>query len=139
MDVRDFAGRYRENGNTLITALKSGKYEPSPVRPGEIPKPNGGKRKLGIPTTIDRVIQQAINRVLSPIHEAEFSESGYGFRPGRSATVALRKAGEYVRTDKTTVVDIDLKTFFDVVNHDRLMYRLSTKTGDKPLLKLIRK
>jgi group II intron reverse transcriptase/maturase len=77
--------------------------------------------------------------VLSPIHEAEFSETGYGFRSGHSATGALRKAGEYVRTDRTTVVDTDLKTFFDVVNHDRLMYRLSTKTGDKPLLKLIRK
>jgi group II intron reverse transcriptase/maturase len=94
---------------------------------------------LDIPPVTDRVIQQAIHQVLSPYYEIEFSSSSYGFCPGRSAIEALRKASEYVRTGRTTVVDIDLKTFFDVVNHDRLMYRLSTRIGDKFLLKLIRK
>jgi len=139
MEVEEFVGWYRANGSTLLSALKSGTYTPSPVRLVEIPKPSGGMRKLGIPTVIDRVIQQALHQVLSPIYESEFSASSYGFRPNRSALDALRKASEYVREGRTTVVDIDLQTFFDVVNHDRLMYRLSTKTGDKPLLKLIRK
>jgi retron-type reverse transcriptase len=88
---------------------------------------------------IDRVIQQAISQVLMPVYESEFSDSSYGFRPSRSAHQAQQKASQYVEEGRTTVIDTDLKNFFDAVNHDRLMYRLSTRTGDKPLLKLIRK
>ena len=139
MQVEEFAVWFKAQGSHLIDELRSGKYQPQPVRSVEIPKPNGGVRRLGIPTVVDRVIQQAISQVLSPLYEAEFSPNSYGFRPNRSAHQALQKASEYVSLGRTVVVDIDLKNFFDAVNHDRLMYRLSTKTGDKTLLKLIRK
>lgn len=104
----------------------------------EIPKPNGGVRRLGIPTVIDRVIQQGIVRVLSPIYEKTFFDCSYGFRPGRSAQQAVRKASEYV-SEGRRIVDIDLKNFFDVVNHDCPMPRLSETIGDKVLLKEIRR
>ena len=139
MQVEDFAGWFKEQGSKLVNELRNGNYHPQAVRLVEIPKPNGGVRRLGIPTVKDRVIQQAISQVLSPIYEAEFSPSSYGFRPNRSAHQALQKASEYVSSGRTVVVDIDLKNFFDAVNHDRLMYRLSTLIGDKSLLKLIRK
>ncbi|MDR1115332.1 MAG: group II intron reverse transcriptase/maturase, partial [Tannerella sp.] len=139
MQVEEFSEWFKKNGSRLIDELRAGQYHPQPVRLVEIPKPNGGNRKLGIPAVIDRVIQQAISQVLVPIYELEFSDSSYGFRPKRSAHQALQKASEYVSEGRTVVVDIDLKNFFDVVNHDRLMYRLSTKIGDKTLLRLIRK
>jgi group II intron reverse transcriptase/maturase len=139
MPVGDFAAWYDQNGETLLHRLRSGNYEPQGVKQVEIPKPNGGKRKLGIPTVTDRIIQQAIAQVLSPIYERIFSDHSYGFRPHRSAHQALKKGSQYVESGRNTVVDLDLKTFFDVVNHDRLMYRLSETICDKILLGLIRK
>lgn len=139
MPVGEFAVWYADNGENLLSNLYNGAYEPQGVKQVEIPKPNGGKRKLGIPTVTDRIIQQAIAQVLSPIYERKFSDHSYGFRPNRSAHQALKKGSEYVVQGRYFVVDMDLKTFFDVVNHDRLMYRLSTTIGDKTLLGLIRK
>lgn len=139
MPVGEFALWYAENGKTLLSKLYNGIYQPQGVKQVEIPKPNGGKRKLGIPTVTDRIIQQAIAQVLSPIYERKFSDHSYGFRPNRSAHQALRKGSEYVEDGRGIVVDMDLKTFFDVVNHDRLMYVLSLTIGDKTLLGLIRK
>lgn len=139
MPVFEFAVWYAENGETLLRQLNDGKYQPQGVKQVEIRKPDGGKRKLGIPTVTDRIIQQAIAQVLSPIYERKFSDHSYGFRPNRSAHQALRKGSEYVEEGRLIVVDMDLRTFFDVVNHDRLMYRLSLTIGDKTLLGLIRK
>lgn len=139
MPVGDYAGWYVKEGETLIGQLLAGTYQPQAVRLVEIEKPNGGKRKLGIPTVTDRVICQAIAQVLSLVYERKFSNHSYGFRPRRSARQALKMASEYVEGGRKIVVDIDLKTFFDVVHHDRLMYRLSETIGDKVLLKLIRK
>lgn len=139
MPVWGFAEWYAKEGENLLGQLQDGNYQPRAVRPAEIPKQGGGKRRLGIPTVTDRIIQQAISQVLSPIYERKFSDHSYGFRPGRNAQKALTKASGYVAEGREIVVDIDLKTFFDVVNHDRLMYRLSETIGDKNLLKLIRK
>jgi group II intron reverse transcriptase/maturase len=104
----------------------------------EIPKPSGGKRVLGIPTVKDRLIQQAIHQELSRYYEPIFSESSYGFRPGRSAHQAIEQATKYIQEGKEWVVDIDLENFFDKINHDRLMQRLSKGIGDKRLLRLIK-
>ena len=139
MSITDFATCYSTNGETLLAKLRNGTYIPQGVKGVEMPKPNGGVRKLGIPTVTDRVIQQAIAQVLSPIYEKQFSDHSYGFRPHRSAHDALKKGCQYVQTGRNIVVDMDLKTFFDVVNHDRLMYSLSLTLGGKTLLKLIRK
>ena len=105
----------------------------------EIPKPDGSKRQLGIPTVLDRVIQQAILQVLEPIYEPKFSNSSYGFRPNRSAQMALRQAREYLGDGYKYVVDMDLEKFFDRVNHDILMERLSRNISDKRLLRIIRR
>lgn len=139
MPTTKFAEWFKENGELLINDLLQGTYQPQAVKQVEIPKAKGGFRKLGIPTVTDRIIQQAIAQVLSPLYEREFSARSYGFRPRRNAQMALQQASEYVAEGRDVVVDMDMKSFFDEVNHDRLMYQLSTKIDDKVLLRLIRK
>ena len=118
--------------------LLDGTFKPQPVKRLEIPKPGGGMRKLGIPTVLDRLIQQALHQVLSPIFEAEFSEHSFGFRPGRSAHDAVTAARDFAASGKRVVIDLDLDSFFDRVNHDILMSRVARKVKDKRILHLIR-
>lgn len=135
-DLRPWIAAHRE---TLIGALLDGSYRPQPVRGVEIPKPGGGMRQLGIPTVVDRLVQQAILQVLEPILDPTFSSSSFGFRPGRSAHDALRRARKFVAEGHEIVVDLDLEKFFDRVNHDILMARLARRIGDKRLLRIIRR
>lgn len=128
-----------EKWDTIKTKLLDGTYEPSAVKRVEIPKPNGGVRLLGIPTVMDRIIQQAISQILTEIYEPTFSENSYGFRPNRSAKDAVIKSKQYVEEGYKVVVDIDLEKFFDKVNHDKLMYRLWKNIEDKNLLRIINK
>ncbi len=123
----------------IRTKLLGGRYVPTPVRRVEIPKPSGGVRKLGIPTVLDRFIQQLLLQVMTPIWEPRFSEHSYGFRPGRSAADAMRAAQEMAREGKDWVVDMDITKFFDHVNHDILMGRIGTVIRDKRVLGLIGK
>lgn len=139
MRVGELAGWLKNHKEALLAALEAGTYEPQPVRAVEIDKPGGGKRRLGIPTVVDRLIQQAILQVLQPLYEPEFSTSSYGFRPGKSAHQALQAGAGYVAQGRPIVVDIDLANFFDRVNHDKLMGVLAQGIGDKVLLKLIRR
>ena len=124
---------------TVKTKLLEGKYNPSPVRRVEIPKPDGGVRLLGIPTVQDRMIQQAIAQVLSKLYEPTFSESSFGFRPNRGAKNAIKQSETYINQGYKWVIDMDLEKFFDKVNHNILMGKLEKKIKDKRLLKLIRK
>jgi RNA-directed DNA polymerase len=133
--LRDFIAEHKEK---LIQSLLDGNYRPQAVRLVEIPKPEGGVRQLGIPTVVDRLVQQAILLVLQPIFEEGFSDSSFGFRPKRSAHQAVKKAQEYVRAGHRIVVDMDLEKFFDRVNHDILMVKLAKRIEDKRLLKIIR-
>ncbi len=123
----------------IKASILDGSYKPSEVKKVEIPKPNGGKRMLGIPTVLDRLIQQAISQYLQTIYDKGFSDSSYGFRPCKSAHQAVRQAKEYLDSGYTYVIETDLEKFFDIVSHDRLMSRLAEQIQDKSLLKLIRK
>lgn len=123
----------------IKTEILAGVYNPSPVKKVEIPKPDGSKRMLGIPTVLDRLIQQAISQKLSVIYDIGFSVNSYGFRPGKSAHQAVLQAQAYIDAGYTTVIEFDMEKFFDKVNHDRLMTGLSKVISDKRLLKLIRK
>jgi len=129
----------REHWPRIKAELLAGRYAPSPVRLVEIPKPGGGLRSLGIPTVLDRLIQQALHQVMQPLFDPDFSESSYGFRPGRSAWQAVAQAREYVAGGRRWVVDLDLEKFFDRVNHDLLLARVARKVGDQRVLRLIRR
>jgi RNA-directed DNA polymerase len=137
MTVRKIKRYLNRHWTKIEKALLDGTYTPMPVRRKEIPKP-GGVRLLGIPTVLDRVIQQAVARIFNRIWDHTFSELSFGFRPKRSARDAMRKHREYVQSGLRYVVDIDLSKFFDRVNHDRLLARLATRVKDKRVLKLIR-
>jgi len=139
MTVQDLRSWLADNKDMLVAQLVRGDYRPQPVLGTEIPKPGGGVRLLGIPTVVDRLVQQAILQVLQPILDPGFSGSSFGFRPGRSAHDALAQAGKYVAEGRGIVVDLDLEKFFDRVNHDILMARLARRIGDKRLLKIVRR
>ena len=137
--VSELKDHLKQHWPTIRTRLLAGEYQPQPVRRVDIPKPQGGVRTLGIPTVVDRLIQQAVHQVLQPIFEPTFSEASYGFRPGRNAHQALRQARQYVAQGKRWVVDMDLEKFFDRVNHDLLLSKLAMRVGDARVLKLIRR
>jgi group II intron reverse transcriptase/maturase len=138
MKVDELPQFLKQNVGTLKRSILEGTYCPKPVRRVEIPKADGGIRLLGIPTVVDRMIQQAIAQVLSPIFEKTFSDKSYGFRPKRDAKQAVNKAKEYIEQGYKWVVDIDLAKYFDTVNHDKLMALVAREIKDKRVLKIIR-
>ncbi len=139
ISIREFPAFIRDRWEDTRESLMEGTYDPLPVLRVEIPKPSGGTRPLGIPTVQDRLIQQAIAQTLTPIFDPYFSEFSYGFRPGRSAHDAVMKVCEYIRQGYSIAVDMDLSKFFDSVNHDVLMHRVTRKVRDKRVLRLIGK
>ena len=138
MKVSELPGYLKQHWPALREQLLSGTYQPHPVRRVEIKKPDGGVRKLGIPTVLDRLIQQAVMQVLQRRWDPTFSEHSHGFRPQRSAHQAVAKAQQYIAEGHRWVVDLDLEKFFDRVNHDKLMAAIARRVGDKRMLKLIR-
>lgn len=139
LTVFEFKAWLQQHWSSVKAALLAGDYLPAAIRKVEIPKPNGGVRTLGIPTVLDRLIQQALLQVLQSEFEPEFSEHSYGFRPGRNAWQAVQRAQGYIREDRRWVVDLDLEKFFDRVNHDILMSRVARRIKDDRVLKLIRR
>jgi group II intron reverse transcriptase/maturase len=139
MDVAHLRPYLRERWSGLKEQILKGEYQPRPVRRVDIPKPGGGTRMLGIPTVMDRLLQQAIQQTLTPLWEPEFSAHSHGFRPGRSAQPAVQAAQGHVNRGKRWVVDMDLEKFFDRVNHDVMMARLERKIKDGRMLGLIRR
>lgn len=139
MTVEKLKPYLQKNWPEIKEELLKGSYQPKPVRRIDIPKPGGGTRQLGVPTVVDRLIQQALLQVLTPIFDPDFSENSYGFRPGKRAHQAILKAKKYQEEGKVWVVDMDLEQFFDEVNHDILMSRVARKVRDKKVLLLIRR
>jgi RNA-directed DNA polymerase len=137
--VAEFKDWLKQCWPSVKRALLEGSYLPRPVRRVDIPKPSGGVRTLGVPTLVDRLIQQGLHQVLQPLFEPTFSEGSFGFRAGRGAHQAVRRSQAYIRAGKRWVVDIDLEKFFDRVNHDVLMARVARRVGDARVLKLIRR
>jgi RNA-directed DNA polymerase len=138
MTIEDAKSYLREHWPELRSQLLGGTYQPQPVRRVEIPKPDGGVRKLGVPCVVDRLIQQALLQVLQKRWDPTFSEASFGFRPGRSAHQAVAQAQRYIAGGYSVVVDLDLEKFFDRVNHDSLMARVAARVADKRVLKLVR-
>ncbi len=139
LGVDDIADYLKENKTKIIEELLNGSYQPKPVKRVLIPKSDGGERQIGIPTVLDRIIQQSITQILSPIYEKIFSDHSYGFRPKRSCHMAILKAKEYIEEGNEYVVDIDLEKFFDTVNHNKLLNLIGKEIKDKTLLSLINK
>ena len=139
MTIEEALPWLKEHREELLESIRSGKYKPSPVHRVEIPKDNGGKRQLGIPTVIDRIIQQAIAQVLIPIYESKFSNGSYGYRPHRSAKDAILKVKEYADEGYKFAVCLDLSKYFDTLNHELLMNMLRQNIKDKRLIDLIKK
>lgn len=139
MRCEDLKAWLKANWAQVKQTVLDASYRPQAVRRVDIPKPQGGVRTLGVPTVVDRLIQQALHQVMQPLFEPTFSASSYGFRPGRSAQQAVVKAAQYIRDGKRWVVDMDLEKFFDRVNHDVLMVRVARKVQDKRVLRLIRR
>ena len=139
MTVEDALPWFRQHRKELLDSIQAGKYKPQPVRRKEIPKPDGGVRELGIPTVIDRVIQQAIAQQLNPIFEPRFKDGSYGYRPNRSAQQAIQKVKEYAEQGYTTAVEIDLSKYFDTLNHELLMNMIREEVKDKRVTDLIKK
>jgi group II intron reverse transcriptase/maturase len=139
MKVGELGEHLKANGELIKEQLRNRNYKPRPVRRVEIPKPDGGVRNLGVPTVTDRFIQQAVAQVLTPIYEEQFSNSSYGFRPGRCAEMAIIRCLEMMNDGYTWIVDIDLEKFFDNVNHDKLMNIISRTIKDGDVISIIRK
>ena len=137
MTIDDFPAFARQHWERIRSQLSEGTYAPAPVRRVFIPKPDGSQRPLGVPTVLDRVIQQAIAQVLTPLYDGDFSQHSYGFRAGRNAHQAVRQVEAGWKRKRRHAVDCDLKAFFDTVNHDRLLTRLREKIGGGKLLRLI--